>query len=145
MGGTLKLSTGLKGPEDLDVSDLVPNGKLRLLTVKPHYLLNSTFANMPRQAGQQGNPTLEMHPSDAEKLGLKDGSGIVAHNGKGTLAATLRVTDAVLKGTTVLEGKFWWTSDEDGSPVSNRLANSNWTEGGQPTFNDIFVEVTTTS
>ena len=83
-----------------------------------------------------------MHPADAENLGLQDGDRVVACNGKGTLAVILRVTDTVVKGTTVLEGKFWWTADEDGSPVSNRLANSNWTEGGQPTFNDIFVEVT---
>ncbi|WP_135505233.1 molybdopterin-containing oxidoreductase family protein [Roseovarius aestuariivivens] len=145
MGGTLKMSTGLDGPEDLDVSDLVPNGKLRLLTVKPHYLLNSTFANMPRQARLQGNPRLEMHPVDARRLGLVDGSRVVAGNGKGLLAATLRVTDTVVKGTTVLEGKYWWNTCEDGSPVSNRLAESNWTEGGQPTFNDIFVEVSATS
>jgi anaerobic selenocysteine-containing dehydrogenase len=145
MGGTLKMSTGLKGPEDLDISDLVPNGKLRLLTVKPHYLLNSTFANMPRQAGQQGNPTLEMHPADAEKLGLKGGGQVEAHNGKGTLTLLLRITDTVVEGTAVLEGKYWWTAEKDGSPVSNRLAESNWTEGGQPTFNDIFVEVTAAS
>ncbi len=136
------MSTGLDAPEHLDVSDIVPNGRLRLLTVKPHYLLNSTFANMPRQAGQQGNPTLEMHPVDAKRLGLEDGGRILARNGKGALAATLRVTDTIVKGTTVLEGKYWWTADDDASPVSNRLAEGNWTAGGQPTFNDIFVEVT---
>ncbi|PWJ10899.1 molybdopterin-containing oxidoreductase family protein [Jannaschia seohaensis] len=142
MGGTLKMSTALDGPEDIDVSDLFPDGRLRLLTVKPHYLLNSTFANMPRQAGQQGIPTFEMNPADAANLGLQDGDRVVAHNGKGTLPAILRVTDTVVRGTTVLEGKFWWTADKDGSPVSNRLAESNWTDGGQPTFNDIFVKVT---
>jgi len=123
----------LNGLGFLDASDLIPNGRLRLITVKPHYLLNSPFANMPRQAGRQGSPTLGMHPADAKRRGLEDGSRVVTRNGKGSLAALLCVTDSVVEGTTALEGKYWWTADDDGSPVPNRLADSNWTEGGQPT------------
>ena len=141
LGGKLKMSIGLDRPDELDDYDLIPNGQLRLLNVKPHYFLNSTFANMPRHAGQQGDPTLEMNPADAEKLGLEDGVHVRARNVRGSLAAVLSVTDSVVEGTAVLEGKYWWTSGEDGSPVSNRLAEAKWTPGGQPTFNDIFVEV----
>jgi anaerobic selenocysteine-containing dehydrogenase len=140
-GGELRLSTGLKGPQDRRAQDGAGEGRLRLLTTKAHYFVNSTFANMPRQAGQQGGPTLEMHPADAKRLGLEDGTAVVACNGKGSLLASLRITESLVEGTTVLEGKRWWTEGEEGSPVTNRLAHARRTPGGQPTFNDVFVAV----
>lgn len=98
-------------------------------------------ANMPRQSRQQGRPTLEMHPADAERLGLADGAEVLAYNARGSVAAALSVTDAIVEGTVVFEGKWWWTRPEEGAPVSNRLAAPQWTAGGQPCYNDIFVEV----
>ncbi len=142
LGGALKISTGLDRPEVFAAHERVPEGKLRLLTTKAHYFINATFANMPRQAGQQGRPTLEMHPADAERLGLEDGAEVLAGNRKGSLSAVLRITDTIVEGTIVLEGKYWWAEADDGSLASNRLAEPNWTPGGQPTFNDIFVKVT---
>ena len=95
---------------------------------------------MPRQAGQQGLPILQMNPEDAKLRELTDGAEILARNDKGVLSARLNVTDTVVAGTTVLEGKYWWDKF-GGAPASNRLAEPNRTPGGQPTFNDIFVEV----
>ena len=141
VGRDLRISTGLGGPEAFSEPEQSRNGKLRLLTAKAHYFVNSTFANMPRQAGQQGRPTLEMHPEDAERRELEDGAEVIASNAKGSLTASLRVTDDIVEGTTVLEGKWWWNEGDGASPVTNRLAGPCWTPGGQPAFNDIFVDV----
>ena len=140
LGGDLQLSTGLEDPDAFAIHDEIPEGTLRLLTAKGHYFINSTFANMPRQAGQQGLPILQMNPEDAQRRELTDGAEILARNDKGVLSARLNVTDTVVAGTTVLEGKYWWDKF-GGAPASNRLAEPNRTPGGQPTFNDIFVEV----
>lgn len=140
-GPLLKLRTGLPKPGSSEIQDTTSDGRLRLLTAKAHYFINSTFANMPRQLEQQGVPTLEMHPADADRLDLADGDEVVATNDHGSVAAVLKVTDAIAEGTTVFEGKWWWGDNKEFAPVTNRLADSNWTEGGQPTFNDIFVAV----
>ncbi len=141
-GPRLSLCTGLPGPGSPQMLRSEETGKLLLLTAKAHYFLNATFANMPRQAKQQGHPTLEINPADAKRIGLEDGSEVQVRNERGSILATLRITDAVVKGTTVFEGK-WWSNGEWGSaPITNRLAPPQWTSGGQPRYNDILVEVT---
>ncbi|MEO1193050.1 MAG: molybdopterin dinucleotide binding domain-containing protein, partial [Pseudomonadota bacterium] len=137
----ISMRTGLPAPGAADALGTLPEGQLRLITAKAHYLLNATFANMPRQMKQQGEPLLEMHPADAERLGLDDGQWVTARNAQGAVAALLKVTDAVVEGVTVIEGRRWWSEPADESAVTNRLAPALWTPGGQPAFNDTFVTV----
>jgi hypothetical protein len=61
-------------------------------------------------------------------------------NAQGEIPATLRTTDAVIDGVVSLAGK-WWSQPEDQGAVSNMLSPSAWSPGGQPAFNEIFVEV----
>ncbi len=140
-GPVLRLAGGLPGPDAPRLPGEVPQGSLRLLTTKGHYLLNSTFANMPRQSKQQGAPLLEMNPADAERLGLAEGVRVAARNGQGEIVASLRVTDGVVPGCVVVEGKRWWSSSPEGDAVTNRLAPARWSPLGQPAYNDTFVEV----
>jgi anaerobic selenocysteine-containing dehydrogenase len=115
-------------------------GMLRLLTPKAHFFLNSSFANQPRQRRAQGVPTLDMTPADAAACGLRDGETVMLCNARGRIRATLHVTDAVIEGAVSLPGK-WWGEPGDTAAVSNLLGPSAWSPGGQPAFNDIFVEV----
>ncbi len=62
---------------------------------------------MPRHRKQQGSPTLEMNRADAERLGLSDGEPVLAQNEKGAIGAELSLTDGIVEGTIVLEGKWW--------------------------------------
>ena len=97
---------------------------------------------MDRQAGQQGEPVIEVHPADAARFGLDDTERVEATNESGKLVAKLVVTDTVVEGSAVLEGKWWWSRGGKGSAVANRLCQGRWTEAGQPVFNDIFVSLT---
>lgn len=115
-------------------------GMLRLLTPKAHYFLNSTFANRDRHRRAQGMPTLEMAQADAEGRGLVDGQIVWLRNTHGALSARLRIGGAVPSGTVALPGK-WWSAQDPGGGVSNALSPSAWSPGGQPAFNEIFVEV----
>ena len=47
---------------------------------------------------------------------------------------------AVAPGVVALPGKWWTLPEEDGA-VANLLCPSAWSPGGQPAFNDTFVEV----
>ena len=118
---------------------LVSSG-LRLLTPKSHHFLNSSFANMPRQRKAQGRPLLEMNPSDAAERGLIDGQSVVLSNERGEIRTALSVTDVIGAGAVALAGK-WWSEPAETSAMANLLSPSSWSPGGQPAYNDTFVEV----
>jgi anaerobic selenocysteine-containing dehydrogenase len=134
---TAKLRLAPQGGVALPVAPPT-EGMLRLMTPKAHFFLNSSFANQPRQRKAEGKPTLDMTLADASARGLRDGEVVQISNAQGAIPATLRITDAVVAGVVSLPGKFWGTLD---GAVSNLLSPSAWSPGGQPAFNDIFVEV----
>jgi anaerobic selenocysteine-containing dehydrogenase len=119
------------------------SGMLQLLTPKSHHFMNSSFGNMPRQRKAMIRPTLDMHPADASARALADGARVTLRNGRGHLYAWVRVTDDVRPGVVVLPGK-WWSVPEETGAVANLLTPSTWTPGGQPAYNDTFVEVSAT-
>ncbi len=118
-----------------------PAGMLQLLTPKAQFFMNSSFANMDRQRTAMGRPTLDMHPVDAEERSLADGQLVSISNTEGEVTAVVRITDAVPQGVTALPGK-WWSAPEATSAVANLLSPSSWSPGGQPAYNDTFVNVT---
>jgi anaerobic selenocysteine-containing dehydrogenase len=134
-GAGLRLARGVPLPPAVPAV-----GMMQLLTPKAHFLLNSTFANQPRQRRAEGRPTLDMAPPDATERGLSDGQAVLLRNERGAIPATLRVTDRVLPGVVALPGKWWSLPEEDGA-VANLLSPSRWSPGGQPAYNETFVEV----
>jgi anaerobic selenocysteine-containing dehydrogenase len=134
-GAGLRLARGVPLPPARPAA-----GMLQLLTPKAHYFLNSSFVNQPRQRRAQGRPTLDMAPADATDRGLQDGQRVRLRNAQGTIPATLRITDAVAPGVVALPGKWWALPEEDGA-VANLLCPAAWSPGGEPAFNDTFVEV----
>jgi len=132
----VRLSGGVPLPPE------APNaGMLQLLTPKSHHFLNSSFANMPRQRKAMRRPTLEMHPLDADARRVGDGTLVSVQNVRGQLRVWVRVTDDVHPGVVVLPGKWWGFPDET-SALANLLTPSAWSPGGQPAYNDTFVDVT---
>ena len=87
-------------------------------------------------------PTLEIHPHDATDRNLNDGQTVAISNPQGSITADLHVTDAVIPGVVALPGK-WWSHPGETSAVANILSPSQWSPGGQPAYNDIFVNVST--
>jgi anaerobic selenocysteine-containing dehydrogenase len=118
----------------------LPPGMLQLLTPKSHFFLNSSFGNMERQRRAMGQPTLDMHVSDAAARGLRDGVRVAIANDRAVIYAQLKVTDAVRPGVVSLPGK-WWGEPAETAAVANLLTPSTWSPGGQPAYNDTFVVV----
>jgi len=59
--------------------------------------------------------------------------------GRWTVQAKLRVGDAVPPGVVSMPGK-WWSRPEGERAVGSLLRSSASSPGGQPAFDDIFVE-----
>ena len=133
--GQLKLCCNIYEP----VASGMP-GLLQMLTPKSHYFLNSSFGNMPRQRKAMKCPTLDMHTKDAEQRGLDDGQSVIVKNERGNIRARLNVTDDIRSGVLSLPGK-WWGHPEETGAVANLLTPSTWSRGGQPAYNETFVEV----
>jgi anaerobic selenocysteine-containing dehydrogenase len=117
-----------------------PNGTLQLLAPKSHFFLNTTFVNMPRQRRGMNRPTLEMNAADATARGLTDGQCVTICNAQGEITAWVQVTEAIRPGVVSLTGK-WWSRPEETSAVANVLTPAAWSPGGQPAYNDTFVQV----
>jgi anaerobic selenocysteine-containing dehydrogenase len=132
--GTLRMS-GITGGEVPD-----QGSRLQLLTPKAHYFLNSSYVNLARQRRGMDRPTLEMNAADADARGLRDGERVAIRNAQGELTAWLRVGTSVRPGVVSLAGK-WWSHPPETSAVANILTPSAWTPGGQPAYNDTFVDV----
>jgi anaerobic selenocysteine-containing dehydrogenase len=114
--------------------------RLQLLTPKAHYFLNSSYVNLARQRRGMDRPTLDMNVSDAAARNLSDGDRVTIRNAQGSVTAWLRVGDSVRSGVVSLTGK-WWSHPPETSAVTNVLTPSAWAPGGQPAYNDTFVEV----
>lgn len=154
---TLKATGWFKSPPDrprlrengtlLRISERVPvparpidGALLQLLTPKSHFFMNSSFGNMPRQRKAMKRPTLDIHPADASSRGLVDGQEVVVKNAQGSLRTWLRVTADTRPGVVCLPGKWWSVPLETGA-LANTLSPSTWSPGGQPAYNETFVEV----
>lgn len=118
-----------------------PGNRLRLLTPKGHFFMNTSFANMPRQRKAMKTPTMEMHPDDASARNLVDGQDVAVTNEQGTITTRIHVSDAIRSGVVALPGR-WWSHPTETAAVTNFLSPPAWSPGGQPAYNDIFVDVT---
>ena len=64
-----------KLPDQMDnIEAAVPDAPFRLVTAPARSFLNSTFTEMASGKRREGRPTVLMHPDDAKRLGVADGS-----------------------------------------------------------------------
>jgi anaerobic selenocysteine-containing dehydrogenase len=114
---------------------------LRLQPATTPFALNSSFYEQDELRSKQVCMELMMNREDAEVRGLADGLKVLACNGLGEVAFTLRITDRVPVGTVVTEG-VWWREFIPGARGVNALTSQRLTDGGRgSTLYDVTVEV----
>ena len=121
-----------------------PNGPasypLRLLTLKRHYSINSSYGGLPVMLQAEPQAIGQLNPSDAASRQIADGDPIRIHNDLGSVQCAASVTDKVPPGTIAVPFGRWGTDPESGgansltSDLLGDLANG-------PTFCDNLVEV----
>lgn len=121
--------------------DLARAYPLYLITPGAHRFLNSTFANVPRLAKGEIEPTLEIHPNDAQNRGIADGDWVEAFNDRGRVCFRARLTEKVTPGVVATTTSWWQKASPDGQNV-NHLISDRWTDMGRgPLFYNALVEV----
>jgi len=113
---------------------------LELLARKADNFLNSTFVNLPSLQKMEARNHLEMHQSDAEVRGIRDGERVRVFNQRGEIFLTARVDGAVAPG--VVGAKLGWAKLSDGRVNINALTSARLADlGGGATFYATLVEV----
>ncbi|HEX7422292.1 MAG TPA: molybdopterin-dependent oxidoreductase [Terriglobales bacterium] len=114
---------------------------LELLARKPDNHLNSSFANLP--SVREMEPwigDLEMHPTDAEARGVRNGDRIRAFNPRGEIVLQARVDGSVPPG--VVAARLDWARFSPGGRNINVLTSEKLTDmGNAATFYSVSVEV----
>lgn len=118
---------------------------LQLLTPKQHTrFLNSSYSHLPRHAGPEGGPFVELDPADAAARGLADGDTARVFNDRASIEVPVRISDRVRPGVIVVPFGWWRTSHPD-DVVANSLTNATLTDwGGGVAYADTLVEVAPT-
>ena len=114
---------------------------LELLARKPDNHLNSSFANLP--SVRELEPALghlELHASDAQLRGIRDGDRVRAFNPRGEIVLEARVNGSVPAG--VVAARLDWPRFGPGSRNINVLTSEKLTDmGNAATFYSVCVEV----
>jgi anaerobic selenocysteine-containing dehydrogenase len=122
--------------------DLAARFPLQMLSPPVPSFLNSTFVNIESLRRMAGEPTVEIHPRDAEARGIRQGQWVRVFNDRGGFRARAVVGETVKAGVVVSQG-IWWNRYTPDGVNCNTTTSSRLTDlGGGATFFDNLVEVT---
>jgi anaerobic selenocysteine-containing dehydrogenase len=121
--------------------ELAKKYPLALLTPAAHAFLNSSFANIPKQLGQEKRPFIEIHPEDAAVRNIADGETVRAFNDRGSCELSAVVSNRARPGV-VISPSVWWNKLSPDKRNVNQLTSQALTDmGGGATFYDALIEI----
>ncbi|MDX1687101.1 MAG: molybdopterin oxidoreductase family protein [Candidatus Promineifilaceae bacterium] len=131
-GGVGDAATGDGGVGDAaKVFD--PGEALQLVTGAAHHFVSSSLANQESLRQREGEPFVEVHPTDAADRGIADGDRVIVENGRGWCMLTAVVTEAVRPGV-LASPKGRWSKHNGGRNVNWTTSDALADMAGQSTF-----------
>ena len=127
----------LTGSTEFDHPDLCCRFPLKLITPPDDRLLNSTFGEMHRDRTGR----VLIHPEDAKRYGIVDGSDICLLNFRGRAARKAVVTGKTQKGLLVAEGIYWPTQRGNGGGINDLVSQQVSDVGEGPLFHESRVRI----
>jgi anaerobic selenocysteine-containing dehydrogenase len=104
---------------------------LHLLTIKtPRYFLNSSHANVGQNLDKEGEPYLEVHPTDAAVRNIKEGEELKVFNQRGRVYLRARLSQKVTPGVVCMP-QGYWLSQFKGGCSANALTTDLLTDMGR--------------
>jgi anaerobic selenocysteine-containing dehydrogenase len=114
---------------------------LAMISPPARNFLNSTFVNVQSLRATEGEPRLDIHPTDAGLRGIADKDMVRIFNDRGAFVARARVTAKARVGLVVGLSIWWKKLASDGKNV-NEVTSQRLTDMGRaPTFYDTLVQV----
>lgn len=121
--------------------ELAARYPLAMISPPARHFLNSTFVNVDSLRHTEGEPHLDIHPSDADVRGIAEGDVVRIFNDRGSMQAVARVTDRARAGL-VVGLSIWWKKLSPDGRNANEVTSQALTDlGNSATFYDCLVEV----
>jgi anaerobic selenocysteine-containing dehydrogenase len=122
-------------------SELARRYPLAMISPPARNFLNSSFVNVQSLRDTEGEPALEIHPTDATARAIADGDYVRVFNDRGVLDLVACVTDRARPGV-VVGLSIWWKKFARDGKNANELTSQQLTDIGRgPTFYDCLVQV----
>jgi anaerobic selenocysteine-containing dehydrogenase len=110
-------------PDQLDNTEAGgADAPFRLVTAPARSFLNTSFTEMRSGQKREGRPTVLMHPDDADRLGLTDGSKVRLGNLRGEVILHARISSGQQPGVLVAES-IWPSEYFEGGIGINALTS----------------------
>ncbi|MDE2516726.1 MAG: molybdopterin oxidoreductase family protein [Rhodospirillales bacterium] len=110
----------------------------RLVTAPARSFLNTSFTEMPSTRKREGRPEVLIHPDDAARLGIADGSLAVLGNPRGEVRLHARIAQGMQPGVLIAES-VWPSEDFIGGIGINALTSD---DPGPPSGGAVFHDST---
>ncbi|MBM7062392.1 molybdopterin oxidoreductase family protein [Pseudomonas sp. UL073] len=121
--------------------ELAQQYPLAMISPPARNFMNSTFVNVQSLRSTEGEPHLDIHPSDAATRGIEDGQRVRIYNDRGSFEAKARVSDRARPGL-VVGLSIWWKKFAEDGKNANEVTSQRVTDmGNGATFYDVLVQV----
>ncbi|HEY1393292.1 MAG TPA: molybdopterin oxidoreductase family protein [Methylibium sp.] len=121
--------------------ELAQRYPLAMISPPARHFLNSTFVNVKSLRSVEGQPLVEIHPSDAAARGIADGAMVRVYNDRGAYRCVAELSERARPGVVNGLGIWWRKLGPDGTNV-NEVTHQRLTDIGRaPSFYDCLVEV----
>ncbi len=114
---------------------------LILISGASHHFTSSSFANQPSLIAKEGQPFVEISPSDAAVRAIGDGDAVIVENARGWCKLRAVITDDVPPGVAVAPKGRWARLAEDGRNINWTTSDALADLAGQSTFHSNLVEI----
>lgn len=121
--------------------ELAKKYPLNIVTPKPHAFLNSQYANEEEKRAHQGDLTVTVHPTDAEKRDIKAGDIVRVFNDRGYFEGPARISEDVMAGLVMANVGHWVTGTASRTTVNAITADEHCGLGQAGVYSDNLVEV----
>jgi anaerobic selenocysteine-containing dehydrogenase len=121
--------------------ELAKRFPLQMISPPVPSFLNSTFVNVEALRKMAGDVTVEMHPQDAARRGIRNGQQVRVFNDRGCFQARAVVAETVKAGAVVTQGVWWNKYTPDGVNCNTTTSTRLTDLGAGATFFDNLVEV----
>jgi len=114
--------------------------KLRLLTAPGYFQAHTAYAGVDFLRRREGPPVCILHPEDAARRSLVEGSRVRLHNDRGAVGLVLRISDEIQPGVVLVPGQR--ADNETVAGTINILVSDRYTDLGEgATYQSTFLDV----
>jgi anaerobic selenocysteine-containing dehydrogenase len=123
------------------IEDATSAYPFRLATSPARNYLNSTFTETKTSRAREGEPTVLIHPDDAQTHAINDGVRVTLTNDRGTVTLKAKYFDGIKRGVLVAESIWPNTAYVDGKGINTLTGADSPAPFGGAAFHDNRVAI----